>query len=400
MSPSVYLARRVKIEDGSWIHSDRRRPARRGDVRWVVWYRLPGVKRPRYAGSFTVKEHAEARRLLVGGWIAEGRAREIPSLLAQLQVGRSLAAMLDETLALMPTPSASQRKKFANAKSALGALGEIPVEDLTRHDVQRWINAGAERGHAASTTQQYLGVVRQVLDHADLGRPNPARDPRLFLPVIEEDEEFSPPTWDEFCAIVEALAPKYRDLFRTIEGTGLRISEALRVEWGDLDLERRQLRVARNRTKGRTGGRRFVPLTDAVLDAIERQSDPEGAGGPIFAGLTDNGARAALRYACRRAGVAHYHPHDLRGRFISLCLIAGIPVEMVRRMAGHRRTSMTLDVYSHVVLSEPSWRVVELRRAVAVLFNLAAQDLPSTVFPAQRGGEKRMEDTGIEPLDP
>lgn len=393
----------MKIENGTWIHSKKRRPARRGDVRWTVWYRLSGgrSRRPLYAGTFKSQEDAEKRERLVGGWIAEGRGKEIPALLAQIDTSRTFAVMLEETLALMPNPSEAQRKKFRNAGAHLGALGALLVEDITRHDVQRWVNAGDERGHAPSTTQQYLGVIRQALDHADLGRPNPARDPRLFLPVIEEDEEFTPPTWDEFTAIIAAIAPKYRDLFTLIEGTGLRISEALGVQWADLDLDRGQLRVARNRTKGRTGGRRFVPLTAAAREVIERQPNPEAdPSRAIFAGLTDNGARGALAYACKKAGITHYHPHDLRGRFISLCLIAGIPVEMVRKMAGHRKTSLTLDVYSHVVLSEPRWRLVELRRAVAVLFNLAPSDLADTVFPAQEGGEKRMEDTGIEPLDP
>lgn len=402
MSPSVYISRRVKIENGTWIHSKKRRPARRGDVRWTVWYRLAGgrSRRPLYAGTFKAQEHAEARERLVGGWIAEGRGREIAALLSQLDTSRTLAVMLEETLALMPRPSEAQRKKFRNTAAHLGDLGGVLVEDITRHDIQRWINAGEQRGHAPSTTQQYLGVIRQSLDHADLGRPNPARDPRLFLPVIEEDEEFTPPTWEEFSAILAAMAPKYRDLFTVIEGTGLRISEAIAVQWADVDLERGQLRVARNRTKGRTGGRRFVPLTETVEATITRQPYSEGGAGPIFAGLTDNGARGALTLACRKAGVTHYHPHDLRGRFISLALIAGIPVEMVRKMAGHRKTSMTLDVYSHVVLSEPRWRVVELRRAVAVLFNMAPADLADTVSPANEGGEKRMEDTGIEPLEP
>lgn len=401
MSPSVYISRRVKIEDGTWVHSDRRRPAKRGDVRWVVWYRLAGGRssRARYAGTFKSREQAEARERLVGGWIAEGRGREIKNLLLQVRSTRTVEALVEETLALMPKPSGAQVKRFNQAHAQLGFLADVEVEDVTRADVQRWINEVSDR-YAPATVHQYLGVIRQALDRAELGKPNPARDRQLFLPVIEEDEEFTPPTWDEFTAILFAIAPKYRDLLIVIEGTGLRISEALAMTWADIDLSRGQLRVARNRTKGRTGGRRFVPLTDAVREAVERQPQPEGeAQRPVFAGLTDNGARGALSYACRRAGVGHYHPHDLRGRFISLCLIAGVPVEMVRKMAGHRKTSLTLDVYSHVVLSEPPERVVELRRAVAVLFNMAPKALPNTVFPAQEGGGTRMEDTGIEPFD-
>lgn len=397
---SVWIVRRVKVEDGRWIHSAKRRPARRGDVRWVVWYRLGrGGARMRYAGSFRTREEAERRERLVGGLIAEGRGREIPAMLAQAESGRTLEALVDEALALTPAPSAAQVKRFRQARAQLGELREVDVEDVTRADVQRWVNELSTR-YSAATVHQYLGVVRQALDQADLGRPNPARDRRLRLPVIERDEEFQPPSWDEFRAILDEVADKYRDLLVVIEGTGLRISEAVRVAWGDLDLAGGRLRVSAGRTKGRTGGRRFVPLTEDVRAAILRQPYAEGGAAPIFAGLTDHGARGAMREACRRAGVPHFHPHDLRGRWISLCLIAGIPVEMVRTMAGHRKTSMTLDVYSHVVLSEPRERLVELRRAVSLMFGISPQELPGEVPPAQRGGEMRMEDTGLEPLDP
>jgi integrase len=261
---------------------------------------------------------------------------------------------------------------------------------------RRFINALAGR-YQASTLHQYLGVVRQALDQADLDRPNPARDRRLRLPVIEADEEFSPPSYEEFLAILEAVAPRYRDLLVVIERTGLRISEALSVEWTDLDLRRGALRVARGRTKGRTAGRRFVPLTPAVAEVILRQAPPDERRGPIFAGLTDQGARNALRRACLTTGTPHYHPHDLRGRFVSLCLIAGVPVELVRRMAGHRRTSMTLDVYSHVVLAEPQERLLELRRAVSVMFGMGRDVLTEPLFPVNRVFPRTVEDTGIGP---
>lgn len=104
--------------------------------------------------------------------------------------------------------------------------------------------------------------------------------------------------------------------------------------------------------------------------------------------------------ACRNAGVPTYSPHDLHGRFISLMLIAGLPVEMAARVAGHRRTSMTLDSYSHVVLDQRLWRLDELRHAVSVMFGMGGNEKTPLISPANEGGDVEMGSTGIEPVTP
>ena len=61
--------------------------------------------------------------------------------------------------------------------------------------------------------------------------------------------------------------------------------------------------------------------------------------------------------ACRDAGVASYSPHDLRHRRISLWIRHGIDVVTVATWAGHKRKSMSTDVYGHVIVpGEDEWR--------------------------------------------
>ena len=59
-----------------------------------------------------------------------------------------------------------------------------------------------------------------------------------------------------------------------------------------------------------------------------------------------------MRRACVRAGVAHYHPHDLRHRWISLQVKRGVPITEIAAHVGHSKTSLTLDTYAHVLLEE------------------------------------------------
>ena len=52
----------------------------------------------------------------------------------------------------------------------------------------------------------------------------------------------------------------------------------------------------------------------------------------------------------RTAGIAHRHPHDLRHRYASVKIAEGVPVTTLAAQLGHSKKSMTLDVYSHVLL--------------------------------------------------
>jgi integrase len=59
---------------------------------------------------------------------------------------------------------------------------------------------------------------------------------------------------------------------------------------------------------------------------------------------------ARLARACMAAGIAHYHPHDLRHRCASVKIAEGVPVTQLAAQLGHSKKSLTLDVYSQVLI--------------------------------------------------
>ena len=70
----------------------------------------------------------------------------------------------------------------------------------------------------------------------------------------------------------------------------------------------------------------------------------------MLPGFTPSGAKNAMQRACQSAGIAHFHPHDLRHRYASVKIAEGVPVTQVAAQLGHSRNSLTLDTYSHVLL--------------------------------------------------
>jgi integrase len=71
---------------------------------------------------------------------------------------------------------------------------------------------------------------------------------------------------------------------------------------------------------------------------------------PVFVGFTADVAKNVMARACKAAGIAHRHPHDLRHRYASVMINQGVPVTQVAAQFGHSRKSLTLDTYSHVLL--------------------------------------------------
>jgi len=97
--------------------------------------------------------------------------------------------------------------------------------------------------------------------------------------------------------------------------------------------------------------------------------------------------------ACKHAGIPSYGPHDLRHRFISILVKSGVPITIVQKVAGHGRASVTLDIYSHVILDEPADYV-----AASACTGGAQRPGRSGENSCLAGASRLMEDTGIEPV--
>ena len=89
-----------------------------------------------------------------------------------------------------------------------------------------------------------------------------------------------------------------------------------------------------------------------LMEEITAATPPDDrtAERPVFPGITPDVAKNVMARACKAAGIAHYHPHDLRRRRLSLWHAQGVPARELAARAGHSRASMSLDVYSHVLV--------------------------------------------------
>jgi integrase len=162
---------------------------------------------------------------------------------------------------------------------------------------------------------------------------------------------------DEYERLVEvADAIDVQTLLVVLLGgdAGLRCGEMVALEWGDVDLTKRQLCVRQSDWNGQVGstkgGRlRYVPLTRRLAAALadhrhlrSKRVLCQDDGQPFTRQIVQNRMILAARRANVRRGV-----HILRHTFCSILAMRGAPARAIQELAGHSDLSTT-QRYMHL----------------------------------------------------
>ena len=152
--------------------------------------------------------------------------------------------------------------------------------------------------------------------------------------------------WAEYGTYTDYVTP----LVLVALNTGLRRGELLQLQWRDVDLLHTVLTVRGEGAK--TGQTRHVPLNTEVVKVL-KQWKPVAAeadwyvfsGGSATTPLVE--ARKAWASVLTKAKIRSFRFHDMRHSFASKLVMAGVDLNTVRELLGHRKISMTLR-YAHL----------------------------------------------------
>lgn len=241
----------------------------------------------------------------------------------------------------------------------MSALALMPFEQFPPAEAIERYRDERLRKSAPSTVRQDLAALSDCLKWAvklKYLRANPAREvERPSLPV-KQDDPAAYLTPQQFGDLI-AVAKRDRPLYKFAVWTGLRITELLILEWGDI----RDGVVVVRRGKGRK--QRIVPLLPPALDALKevprRLNDPR-----IFWWMRDR--HTTLRRFQRRlawAGLPSFRFHDLRHTFGAYAAQAGVDLEVIAAAMGHTSTTVT-KLYAHL---SPRYKRSELMKMAMVV---------------------------------
>jgi len=122
--------------------------------------------------------------------------------------------------------------------------------------------------------------------------------------------------------------------------TGLRLSDALGIQWFDVDLSKRRIEVA---TK-KTGDEITVPISDRVLEILQRRHNQSAPFPAMLRAIKL--LRAAINEVCNqdarlvdKKGKATIH--SLRDTFATRLDRKGMTLKKISKLLGHANTKMT-----------------------------------------------------------
>lgn len=251
------------------------------------------------------------------------------------------------------------RSKHATLEMLRNKLGKVQIKDLTR---ERFIQFGKDRakgGAGPPTLSMDLGYVKLVVSHAAAVHGVPVKVEPVDLARIalkrlgligKSRERDRRPTHDEIDRIVAYVEGNQRQLIpvgrivRFAIASAMRQEEITRIRWTDVD-EANRIVVVRDRKDSRqkSGNDQRVPLLDVTdLDAraiVREQRRFSGRSDRIFP-YNSRSVGAAFRRACRNLKIPDLRFHDLRHEAASRLFEAGLSIEQVALVTGHKDWKM------------------------------------------------------------
>lgn len=266
-------------------------------------------------------------------------------------------------------------------------LGAIPIDELSRDDVSRWVQAMTVAGASPKTIANKHALLSGALGTAMTAlhvSSNPAAGTRL---PRGERQEMTFLGHEQFAHLLAAVTQPWRPLVEFLVASGARWSEATALRPSDVDRKNHTVRIGRAWKRGGGGYRigapktrrsvRTINIPESVLDKLDYTgawlfTNPgSGAGGP---NAKRRGAGGPVRAPNFRTNVwwpaverawpevdEHGNPltdpstpilrpriHDLRHTCASWLILSGTPLPVIQRHLGHESIQTTVDVYGHL----------------------------------------------------
>ena len=303
--------------------------------------RLMGDSERGLAPSFNLKKmkYGQLRQALLDDYTARGN--------------RSLKVRSDGTASIA---GLSQLDEFFHYGDVTPG---VSVSQITTDAAREFARKRLEEGVSTATINGSLRCLRRMLNLArEDGKIQSVPKIHLLKEPLARRGFITQKKFDE---LVAALPTTLRPLITFLYWCGVRVGEALQIDWTQVDLDNRTIRLEDDQTK--TGEPRIVPLPSMLIDMLKPTNPKKGQ---VFCGTN---LRREWARACEAVGLGKtermepktkdgfkwtrytgLHVHDLRRSAVRNLVNAGVPERVAMRITGHK-TRAVFDRY-HIVSAE------------------------------------------------
>jgi integrase len=257
-------------------------------------------------------------------------------------------------------------------RHVLPVFGDLKVTDISRGKVKDFLLDKVNKGYAKSTAGQMKGVISGVLNKAlddEIIQANPALQlGKSTLKTKDPKKHISSLTPEDLKQLLDTVSehfPKHYTLFLLLARTGMRIGEALALQWEDVKFDERFIEVKQSVYRGKittpkNGKTRLVDMSPQLAESLKTHkkgfrlglvAKKEGNAQFVFTNRADNiidknsWRKRVFTKAVKKAGIKRVRIHDLRHTYATLRVSKGDNVADVSNQLGHHSVKFTMDVY-------------------------------------------------------
>lgn len=229
-------------------------------------------------------------------------------------------------------------------------FGSRPIEAITGQDCHSYYNKRLDTPAAISTVNGELACLKSLFSEAiraGLIAINPVKGLKLLNPNNARDRILSNEETARLFLAAESIGDFVRPLFHMLFHTGMRLGEALALEWADVEFQHQRIVVRYSKS----GEGRRIPLRPALADELIAWKPHARQSRWVFPARYDvaepmQSIRKGWLRLCAKANVSILRPHDLRHNFTSQLQAAGVSDSIIMSITGHK-THVMLHRYSH-----------------------------------------------------
>jgi integrase len=292
--------------------------------------------------------------------LAERRLRDFRVKVGQLTASRDERRLPFENLAARwlkihngSLKDSSGDRNCRCVKELNKFFAKIPISEISTRQCEDWM-AKRGSGIAASTFNKDAAVLKAILEYAredGLILDNPAN-------VIKRrkitDKKILIPSREEYRILLDAIAnldgraSQSSNLIQLLALSGMRLGEATRIVWREIDFEKEQFTVSGGDVGTKNGEVRTVPLFPSLRTFLEVLNNPNLPNSTDRIVSIDS-TKSALASASKQAGLPQFTHHSFRHFFVSNAIEVGVDFKTIAAWIGHKDGGMLVaKTYGHL----------------------------------------------------
>ncbi len=279
--------------------------------------------------------------------------------------------------------------------------GDVPFPDVEPGNIAADLARAKAKGLSRTVVQTRRSIWRMIYDHAVIERVvmyNPVTS--IKLPKGLKQSKRSAPTADQMNVICKRIDAPFGLFPFLLLCTGMRKSEALALQWSDIDLKTKEIHVTKSidytigskpqyKSPKTDAGTRDVPILDVLLPALREAKmkasslyvfpcPPSNRGGPGGGLMTDRGYEGSWQRYCEAVGFIDetgkptITAHQLRHGTATLMFELGVDELTAQKILGHSRIEITREIYTDLRSGQKTKSLGKFNRGMAKMMAKAS----------------------------